>query len=114
MRDNIALENTSVTRCTFRDMAPHTDGIFNLDSADLTDCTFENVTLKNDFYLFDADNESSLDGCTFKNCRTTRDDLQLVSTGGYRGKLRKKWVEDDICYGCIGLYKVIHLEAWED
>lgn len=113
MRDNIALENSTAARCIFRDMTPHTDGILDLDSTELTDCTFENITLKKDFYLFDADNDSSLDGCTFKNCRTTRDDLQLVSTGGYRGKLRKKWVEDDICFGCIGLDKVIHLEVWE-
>ena len=114
LRDNFAFENSSATRCTFRDMTPGTDGIIDLDESDMTGCTFENITLKDDRYLFDSDNESSLDGCTFKNCRTTREDLQLVSTGGYKGRLLKQWVEDDICSGCTGLEKVIHIESWEE
>ena len=113
LKGSIALENSSVVRCCFRNMTPTADGVFDLDSTELTDCTFENITLKNDHYLFDSDNDSSLDSCMFRNCRTTRDDLQLVSSGGYKGKLRKKWVEDDICSGCTGLDKVIHLESWE-
>ena len=113
IRDEFVSENATLTGCTFCDMTPDTDGAIHIEKTRMDGCVFENITLKNDYYLFSADNDSELDDCTFHKCRTTRDDLQLVSAGGSVGKITRKWVEADICSDCTGLDKVIHLEKWE-
>lgn len=113
IHESFSSNGSTVSGCTFRDLIPGNDGLFYLENTDFSDCSFENITLKNGYYLFRTDNDSSLDGCTFKKCRTTRDDLQLVSSGGFRSGFGRKWVEEDICTDCTGLDRVIHLEAWE-
>lgn len=114
LKDCLSLGLSTAEECSIRNIKPETDGMISLGGSELTNCLFENITLKDDFLLISADNDSSLTGCTFKTCRTTREDLQLISAGGYKGKVIKKWVEDDICYDCTGLDKIIHIESWEE
>ena len=113
LHSGFTLEESTVTKCAFHDITPDSDGMINLVNTDFNNCAFENITLKNDYYLISSDNGSSLNNCSFKNCRTGREDLELITNGEFEGFFQNRWVEDDICYGCTGLDRVIYLEDWE-
>ena len=102
---------TSVVGCSFSVLKCDFDHIITLEDSNMENCRFEDIELTEDSYLIDATPESSVAHCSFKNCRTAREDLELVHSEGAKGFLFKKSVEYDIVDHdtCTGLDAVVGL-----
>ena len=99
---------SSVVGCTFSALKCDFDHIIALDDSNMENCIFEDVELTEDSYLIDTTPESSVAHCNFRNCRTSRTDLELIHSEWTEGFLFKKTVEYDVVDHdtCTGLDEV--------
>lgn len=72
------------------------DAVIFLEDADISNCTFEDVELRNKAWLCDAVGDCSVEHCTFTNCRTERSDRELFHCEMTVGKILKKEIEVSI------------------
>lgn len=113
--DNIGFLFTSfcsIENCEFKNLK-NLDGedcVISLDQVKMRNCTFDGVTLTEDAFLIDADSDSEIENCTFKNCATSRFDKEIIKCEEQRGTLFKKTVKFDITFNCKGLRSVTSLD----
>ncbi len=94
----------SVTDCSFADIFCDNDAVIFPENCDITNCTFENIELRNGAYLVEGTGISGVMDCRFVNCKTERMDRALFYGEDIKGILVKKRKAFDLdCGSNIGL-----------
>ena len=101
----IRLVNCVVNNCAFNQIGHHED-IICMEDTQILNCKFKKIGLCCEAYLIDAVGDSSVEDCSFVDCSTDREDLELIHCEELVGKLFKRKKEFDITYNCSGLDNV--------
>ena len=104
--DFFFLNESVVSDCTFDQIHPDLEVSISMENVKIIRCTFSNIRVRFGTYLIDAVGESEVEECTFIDCVTDREDLELVHCEEIKGKLFKRKKCYDITHNCTGLDKV--------
>lgn len=93
-----------IVACAFTDIFCDNEGVIFADDCEITDCSFENIELRNGAYLVSGTGDSYVGNSQFTNCRTDRMDRALFYGEDIKGTLVKKRKAFDLdCGGNVGL-----------
>jgi len=69
----------NIDNCKFQQLESDAEdeGIIFVEDSKVTQCTFDNVDLRNNSYLIEGVGDSSIEDCQFTDCRTDREDAEL-------------------------------------
>ena len=104
--DFFFLNESVVSDCTFDQIHPDLEVGISMESVKMIRCTFSNIRVRFGTYLIDAVGESEVEECTFIDCATDREDLELIHCEEIEGKLFKRRKCYNIAHNCTGLDKV--------
>lgn len=115
--DGFELTNTSIENSVFRDIhfsSDYEDGLIQMEDSEISGCTFENIEITNDSYLFEGSGSNLVEKSKFVNISTDREDEEIEYQTETRGLIFKKTVDIAIIdiYSCEGLGDIIC--TWED
>ncbi len=106
--------SSDIDSCKFQKIESdsESEGCIFIEDCKIAHCTFDDVELRNGFYLIEGAGDTCVEYCQFTNCRTARDDLEICHSEIETGKLRKRKVEVDILRDdtCTGLDQIERLQ----
>ena len=100
--------------CGFEELRGREDSIMELDETEIHKSSFRDIELLEEAYLCESDFESLVQDCTFENCRTDRDDLELFYCEIEKGLLFRRKKEASIALSCTGLERVVYIGTEEE
>lgn len=114
---SIELTNADIEDSVFRDIhfsSDYEDGLIQMEDSEISGCTFENIEITNDSYLFEGSGSNLVEKSKFVNISTDREDEEIEYQTETRGLIFKKTVDIAIIdiYSCEGLGDIIC--TWED
>ena len=109
--DFFFLNESLVSDCTFDQIHPDLEVGISMEDVKIIRCTFSNIRVRFGTYLIDAVGESEVEECTFIDCATDREDLELIHCEEIKGKLFKRKKCYDITHNCTGLDAVKKLPS---
>ena len=100
------LNESEVSDCRFDQIHPELESAICMENVKIVRCAFSNISVRFGAYLIEAVGESEVEECTFIDCTTDREDLELIHCEEIEGKLFKRKKCYNIAHNCAGLDKV--------
>lgn len=107
--EHLDATESKFVHCCFEELRGSEDAVMELDETEIHKSRFRDIELLEEAYLCESDFESLVQNCTFENCRTDREDLELFYCEIEKGLLFKRKKEVSIVLSSSGLERVIYI-----